>query len=555
MKRKMVLALILSLALYLGLAAPVFAAGDFSGGDGTRNNPYLIATAGQLAQFRDLVNTGESGLCAKLVTDIDLGGANWTPIGLTKTGYTGVFDGCGHLVYNLRVGSVSEAFSVTQSNGPTVPVKVGGFFGVIGEGGTVRCVGIGGTVSGDFKSNQDTGFYIGSLVGTNFGLVEECFSTCSFAALTIENNNHVGIGGLIGLSMPGGVITNCYNTSGISASVSSTSTAGYRNVYLGGLVGLADCDVTNCYSAASFDIHVTLGSLYMGGVVGNGGRGTNNIFNCYFDSVLAPIGTFAVGCKYTSSQPFNPLECGGRTTQVLCGDKMPSELSSAFERDVYIINKGYPILTVMTYGQEGSKWSPWVENEAMGNDADREIFDSLTPAELKNKDLTQSASRLEFCAVAVQLYEQMGGKVLDANTLENPFTDTNADVIKKAYAIGITSGVSSDTFAPYRLINREELATMLTRVYKALNLPGWTLAADGEYYLDYSDVTPFADDADISGFAKPSVYFLAKNGVIAGITPDLFAPRNRTSYDELIGYANASREQTLIMAVRMFKKL
>lgn len=114
--------------------------------------------------------------------------------------------------------------------------------------------------------------------------------------------------------------------------------------------------------------------------------------------------------------------------------------------------------------------------------------------------------------------------------------------MKKAYALGITNGVSPTAFAPYTHISREQLATMLTRVYKALNLPGWTLATDDQYTLDYSGTTPFADDGDISAYAKPSVYFMVKNQVIKGTSPTTFSPRNVTAAQEAIGYANASRE-------------
>lgn len=99
--------------------------------------------------------------------------------------------------------------------------------------------------------------------------------------------------------------------------------------------------------------------------------------------------------------------------------------------------------------------------------------------------------------------------------------------MKKAYALGITNGVSPTAFAPYTHISREQLATMLTRVYKALNLPGWTLATDDQYTLDYSGTTPFADDGDISAYAKPSVYFMVKNQVIKGTSPTTFSPRER----------------------------
>ena len=229
-------------------------------------------------------------------------------------------------------------------------------------------------------------------------------------------------------------------------------------------------------------------------------------------------------------------------------------MGSAFAVDKDNVNDGYPILAALVYEEE-SDWSEWFEDEAMGDNVNKEIFNALIPAELKNKDLTKSITRAEFCAVAVQLYEEMGGPRLNAASLDTPFVDTSSDAVKKAYKLGITNGTSATTFDPYTLISREQLATMLTRVYKSLNLPGWTLATDSSYKLDYNGTTKFADDGYISAYAKPSVYFMVKNGVIKGLTATTFAPRNVTTYEQAIGYANASREQALIMAVRMFQKL
>ena len=109
----LVLVLALTLTLFAGLGATASAA-TFSGGSGTRNDPYLIGTAAELAAFRDLVNGGQSSLSAKLIADIDLGGQSWEPIGLTKTGYTGAFDGCGHLVSNVYIDTLSSKISIVQ---------------------------------------------------------------------------------------------------------------------------------------------------------------------------------------------------------------------------------------------------------------------------------------------------------------------------------------------------------------------------------------------------------------------------------------------------------
>lgn len=543
------LTLALTLTLLVGLAAPASAATGFNGGSGTRNDPYLIATAEQLGYFRDLVNGGQSSLCAKLVADIDLGGVSWEPIGLTQTGYTGVFDGCGHLVSNLRIDSVSSEVDITQSDGDRYTLRMAGFFGVVGSGGTVRCLGISGQVTGDLSTDV-SGFYLGSLVGATFGTVEECFSTCDFTGLTVSNDGYVGIGNLIGFSEADSLIRNCYSTGTVSATVNCRSRD--HMIYLGGLIGLGDGRVENCYAACPVDVEITRGTRRLGGVVGNAGGA--DYYNCYFDNQICPT-EYSAGTQYSPNGPFNPPYCGGKTTGELQSDEMPGILGNVFLKDTQWVNKGYPILAVMTYGREDENWSQWFEDEAMGDNIDQGIFQSLIPAELQNKDLTNDITRLEFCAVAVQLYEQMGGKKLDASTLTTPFTDTGADVVAKAYALGITNGVTDTSFDPYALISREQLATMLTRVYKALNLPGWTLATDSQFSLDYSGVTPFADDEYIHDYARPSVYFMVKNEVIKGMTETTFAPYNLTTYEEAIGYANASREQALIMAVRMFQKL
>ena len=48
---------------------------------------------------------------------------------------------------------------------------------------------------------------------------------------------------------------------------------------------------------------------------------------------------------------------------------------------------------------------------------------------------------------------------------------------------------------------------------------------------------------------------MAANGIINGMGGNLFAPRNMTPDQEALGYANATREQALAIAVRMVENL
>lgn len=178
----------------------------------------------------------------------------------------------------------------------------------------------------------------------------------------------------------------------------------------------------------------------------------------------------------------------------------------------------------------------------------------LIPDALKNADLTRPITRSEFAAVSVKTYEKISGtQALPATN--SPFTDCNDLEVLKAYNLGVTNGISPTTFGPNTLLDREQAATMLTRVFKRATMPGWTLSADAAFPLTYQKPTPFADDADISNWAKDSVYFMAANGIIGGVGNNKFAPKNVTPTDEANQYANATREQALAIAVRMVDHL
>jgi hypothetical protein len=178
----------------------------------------------------------------------------------------------------------------------------------------------------------------------------------------------------------------------------------------------------------------------------------------------------------------------------------------------------------------------------------------LIPDCLKGTDMTKAINRAEFAAVCVKVYENLSG--LTAQPISaNPFTDCTDSEVLKAYNVGITNGVTATTFSPKETMNREQAATMLTRVYKCVTMKGWTLNTDSQFTLKYDMPAVFSDDAQISAWAKDSVYFMNANGVINGVGDNKFAPKNTTSAQEAAGYASATREQALIIAIRMVENL
>ena len=193
-------------------------------------------------------------------------------------------------------------------------------------------------------------------------------------------------------------------------------------------------------------------------------------------------------------------------------------------------------------GATASEWAvPYVQQaEELG----------LIPEVLEGADLSKPITRLEFAAVCVKTYEAIAGTAA-LPAITNPFTDTDYIEVLKAYNLGVTNGTSATTFGPDTLLNREQMSTMLTRVFKRVTMPGWTLTTDGQFTLNYQMPAPFADDADISAYARDSVYFMAANGIVGGMGNNIFAPKAVTTQQQATGYAQATREQALTIAVRM----
>lgn len=149
-------------------------------------------------------------------------------------------------------------------------------------------------------------------------------------------------------------------------------------------------------------------------------------------------------------------------------------------------------------------------------------------------DLTENITRSEFAALVVELYETISGQALEAG--RHPFEDViymNQDyVISKAYAAGLINGVSETSFAPEALLTREQASTILYRVYEKLGKGGEASAS------------LFADDDQISDWAKKPVYFMADKGILQGMGENAFAPK-----------LNTQKQQAIVIALRMYEDL
>lgn len=223
---------------YLKWTDPPSAEPEFAGGDGTVDNPYLVATPAHLNNVRLYLDKH-----FKQIANIDLNVApykdsGWTPIGSSGDPFTGTFDGDGFTTSNLYIHLDTENYV--------------GLFGCTGQDVSILNVRL-----PDVNVNGQ--FQVGSLVGENNGSVTACCTTGQVFGSE-------DVGGLVGRN--NGTITRSY--------AAATVTGQW---YVGGLIGENRDKVIDSYAMGD-----VTGNKYGGGLAGSnwGIAGKNaTIVRCY----------------------------------------------------------------------------------------------------------------------------------------------------------------------------------------------------------------------------------------------------------------------------------
>lgn len=167
-------------------------------GEGTAEEPYKIANAGQLYWFARCVNIGKQASAnAILMADIDLEGRMWYPIGLyndvaeaqgapIQQVYTGNLDGNGYTISNF-VASGSGSQGLIGYTSADVTVKNLGVINAIVSGwnagailafyGTVEnCYVINCTITAYTSNTSSSGVYGGAVAGSQAATVKNSFA-------------------------------------------------------------------------------------------------------------------------------------------------------------------------------------------------------------------------------------------------------------------------------------------------------------------------------------------------------------------------------------------
>lgn len=331
---KMRLAL-LALAALVWIAVPVSARAEgetvdtwdgtavaFTQGRGTKEEPWLIENAEQLAYLAQQVNNGTDYRWKhfRLVSDLDLSVKEWTPIGTEGNLFWGGFDGDGHTITgmtitgkeNSYVGLFGECRNFTADSSYIKSVTVKGA-NISGKSFVGAIAGAGANIS-DCYSIENTIYAsrcVGGVCGSLIGKISGCYNSSSVSGISTA-------GGIMGSAsyegnVGNGVVQYCYNIGTVTVSQQDSS--------VGGITGASAnrYDISNCLNCGK----ITGNGKNVGGIAGSTDSNYMNfIGNCYYNSDLNNAG---VG--EGASDKVIPL-----TTSQLCG-ALPEGLDSTIWKE------------------------------------------------------------------------------------------------------------------------------------------------------------------------------------------------------------------------------
>ena len=226
-----------------------------SGGDGSKDNPYLISSAEDMVELANACNTPQggstngtnsahySGVYFKVTADIDftdnqdfkgiaVAPAEYAPGTTWK--FQGIFDGQGHKISGLKIdGIVLDASGKAQTSGVNKSRNYVGLFGYLGEGASV----------------------------SNIVLSDDCY---------ISGYQYVG--SISGYADSNTSITNCTSMANVDA----------YDSYAGGIVARVSAatnkytDISSCYYGGT----VRTCNQNVGGIVGQAGHANISMTDC-----------------------------------------------------------------------------------------------------------------------------------------------------------------------------------------------------------------------------------------------------------------------------------
>ncbi len=253
---------------------------------------FVLKTKEELAGFAQLVNEGADfvGRTVRLGADIDLGYAEWTPIGTGEKPFAGTFSGEKYTVSGLKITATGAYVGLFGNVKGTIrDLNVTG--ASIYAPDTVQYVGVvAGKLDGQLTAVSAQGYidartseYVGGLAGY---VASSTSFTDLTSSVTVTGGNYTGgiigqmqIGGAIvsglvasapvtGADFVGGAVGSLVSDNVVFVEKITVTADVYGDVKVGGAIGYLEGQVSSNIKRVSVSADVS-GKYYVGGLIGH----------------------------------------------------------------------------------------------------------------------------------------------------------------------------------------------------------------------------------------------------------------------------------------------
>ena len=408
---------------------------------GSEDDPYLISTVQDMVDFAYKINRGNNAdKYYKLTADIDLGGMDWTPVGMLVKPFRGIFDGNGKKITGLNVSDSGD------------------FLGLFGYNlGTIKNLTVSGYVTNTSTSKSEEhgdADFVGGVAGFNAGTMIDVDSN-----VVVDASGANNVGGIAGFNTSGKWVDSrdVGDEEGIKKTIAGAEgilqrcgNAGFvaGRMKAGGIVGENAGTVEECYNKGTVVNMKTFGGSGVGGIAGRNGNNntkyeTGIIKSCY------NAGTVVLDCYNTGKEKDEDgkIITTGRWAGGISG--WVNDLSSI--EDSYVCGK---MDVEYAYGDWAPLYARSDGGEMITNCYTIEGLDMSLSSKVKNPAMHTGIIRSSSYMKSADFVSDLGGSfVKDTGNLNSGYpvlswqnADRNIAVTGAKVDIGKVSGLKADTY-------------------------------------------------------------------------------------------------------------
>ena len=413
--------------------------GSFSGdGNGTYVNPYRITTPEQLMEIQNNLSA-----YYYLENDLDMSNIDtWSPIGNGRKAFSGVLDGRGHVIRNLKFTIYNNFNDVNLVENEDNYLYIwNGLFG-FADKATIKNLGIEDAeytvVCNEYYGDYSVYSYLGGIVGgTKRTEISQCYFSGTIKTIS-GNEPGIRVAGITARAAEGSSINDC------SIDVVCVGQGCKNDTVVGGIVAiLYEAVVNRCYALGDMRAYNTGGSAYAGGIVGNNINST--VANCV--SLVSNVEASGSGWYYGKA---NKIANGSETTNCV---EVDANTIKARTQSIYE-NRGWNFDTVWMMAEKHPELRCFIEG----------MEDVPIVEETKYPEVTETVSPSGITLeTQIPIYEESEKPISTGTELENQLpmdTETETTAIDETKKPNVTeapvsNGTELETQIPTCIVTKE----------------------------------------------------------------------------------------------------